>query len=199
MIDVYTKSYSSQNFFDYCAKWIDIQNHTLSKLHYFNLDAICAHFLRQKNEERDMPVLWHQCLLSFVKQYRTDLNDAQKDAIKELIRVIFIIIFSRYIYNFGIFLEEISEETRFFKFHFFRIFYLLKDSISEMLQEKIERRNFLEKERKRFKLIFPVPKPLPDFPWGRTRALRPSSRSSEAPEGRVQRRQRSARFHGVLA
>ena len=55
-------------------------------LPYKAIDAICAHFLRQKNEERDMPVLWHQCLLSFVKQYRTDLNDAQKDAIKELIR-----------------------------------------------------------------------------------------------------------------
>ncbi|KJH47871.1 hypothetical protein DICVIV_06066 [Dictyocaulus viviparus] len=39
-----------------------------------------------KNDERDMPVLWHQCLLSVCQHYKNDLSQDQKAAIIDLIR-----------------------------------------------------------------------------------------------------------------
>ncbi|VDP15305.1 unnamed protein product [Heligmosomoides polygyrus] len=39
-----------------------------------------------KNDERDMPVLWHQCLLAVCQRYKNDLSPEQKAAIMELIR-----------------------------------------------------------------------------------------------------------------
>ncbi|WKX99480.1 hypothetical protein Q1695_014397 [Nippostrongylus brasiliensis] len=55
-------------------------------LPYKAIDAIVAHFLRMKNDEREMPVLWHQCLLAVCQRYKNDLSPEQKEAIMDLIR-----------------------------------------------------------------------------------------------------------------
>lgn len=55
-------------------------------LPYKVIDALVAHFARQKNDEREMPVLWHQCLLSFCQRYKNDLSPEQKAKIYELVR-----------------------------------------------------------------------------------------------------------------
>ncbi|CAI4230415.1 unnamed protein product [Auanema sp. JU1783] len=55
-------------------------------LPYKAVDAVCNHFIRLKNDERDMPVLWHQCLLSFCQRYKNDLSPEQKTSIYDLIR-----------------------------------------------------------------------------------------------------------------
>jgi essential nuclear protein 1 len=48
------------------------------------MDALVFHFLRFKNEKRVLPVLWHQCLLSFVSIYAADISVEQKEALMEL-------------------------------------------------------------------------------------------------------------------
>ncbi|CAI5445294.1 unnamed protein product [Caenorhabditis angaria] len=55
-------------------------------LPYRAIDAVVNHFIRLKTDERDMPVLWHQCLLSLCQRYKNDLNAEQKSAIHDLIR-----------------------------------------------------------------------------------------------------------------
>ncbi|EYC20360.1 hypothetical protein Y032_0022g587 [Ancylostoma ceylanicum] len=55
-------------------------------LPYKAIDAIVSHFLRMKNDERDMPVLWHQCLLAVCQRYKNDLSQEQKAAIIDLTR-----------------------------------------------------------------------------------------------------------------
>uniref|UniRef100_A0A0K0DHL9 Bystin n=1 Tax=Angiostrongylus cantonensis TaxID=6313 RepID=A0A0K0DHL9_ANGCA len=57
-------------------------------LPYKVIDAIVSHFLRGylENDERDMPVLWHQCLLAVCQRYKNDLSREQKSAIMDLIR-----------------------------------------------------------------------------------------------------------------
>ncbi|CAB3403592.1 unnamed protein product [Caenorhabditis bovis] len=55
-------------------------------LPYRAIDAVVQHFVRLKNDERDMPVLWHQCLLALCQRYKNDLNKEQKSAIYDLIR-----------------------------------------------------------------------------------------------------------------
>lgn len=56
-------------------------------LPYRAVDGVVNHFIRLKTDERDMPVLWHQCLLALCQRYKNDLNAEQKAAIYELIRV----------------------------------------------------------------------------------------------------------------
>jgi len=48
------------------------------------MDALVFHFLRFKNEKRVLPVLWHQCFLSFVSIYAADISVEQKEALMEL-------------------------------------------------------------------------------------------------------------------
>ncbi|CAL2037279.1 unnamed protein product [Caenorhabditis brenneri] len=55
-------------------------------LPYRAVDGVVNHFIRLKTDERDMPVLWHQCLLALCQRYKNDLNAEQKAAIYELIR-----------------------------------------------------------------------------------------------------------------
>ncbi|PIO56719.1 hypothetical protein TELCIR_21880 [Teladorsagia circumcincta] len=55
-------------------------------LPYKAIDAIVSHFLRMKNDEREMPVLWHQCLLALCQRYKNDFSPEQKAAIMDLIR-----------------------------------------------------------------------------------------------------------------
>ncbi|KAK5969713.1 hypothetical protein GCK32_005406 [Trichostrongylus colubriformis] len=55
-------------------------------LPYKAIDAVVSHFLRMKNDEREMPVLWHQCLLALCQRYKNDFSPDQKSAIMDLIR-----------------------------------------------------------------------------------------------------------------
>jgi len=50
------------------------------------VDALVYHFLRFQYDKRELPVLWHQALLSFVQRYKEDLSSEQKDALYELLR-----------------------------------------------------------------------------------------------------------------
>lgn len=45
------------------------------------LDAVCDHFNKFKLEDRQLPVLFHQSLLTFVQRYKNDLSQEQKDAL----------------------------------------------------------------------------------------------------------------------
>ncbi|XP_038971082.1 bystin-like isoform X1 [Phoenix dactylifera] len=48
-------------------------------LPYRVLDAVVAHFLRFLEDERIMPVIWHQSLLAFVQRYKNELEKKDKD------------------------------------------------------------------------------------------------------------------------
>jgi len=51
------------------------------------IDALVFHFLSFRNETRELPVLWHQCFLTFAEIYRRDISSEQKESLLELIRV----------------------------------------------------------------------------------------------------------------
>ncbi|XP_076470459.1 bystin-like [Babylonia areolata] len=53
-------------------------------LSYSVVDAVCDHFLRFMRDERQMPVLWHQALLTFAQRYKGDLYQGQKDELYKL-------------------------------------------------------------------------------------------------------------------
>jgi len=55
-------------------------------LPYRVLDSISAHFMRFQSDSREMPVVWHQTLLTFVQRYKEDLTIEEKQAFKELMR-----------------------------------------------------------------------------------------------------------------
>ena len=55
-------------------------------LPYRVVDAVVFHFVRFATDERDLPVLWHQSLLTFVQRYKEDVSQEQKDAILQLVR-----------------------------------------------------------------------------------------------------------------
>ncbi|KAJ1137941.1 hypothetical protein NDU88_004335 [Pleurodeles waltl] len=50
------------------------------------VDALVFHFLAFRSDQRMLPVLWHQCLLTFVQRYKEDLSSEQKEALLELLR-----------------------------------------------------------------------------------------------------------------
>lgn len=51
------------------------------------LDALVAHFLSFRSEKRELPVLWHQSLLTLAQRYKADLSTEQKEAVLELIKI----------------------------------------------------------------------------------------------------------------
>uniref|UniRef100_A0A0K8TT50 Putative cell adhesion complex protein bystin n=1 Tax=Tabanus bromius TaxID=304241 RepID=A0A0K8TT50_TABBR len=55
-------------------------------LPYRVVDAAVFHFLRFQNDKREMPVLWHQSLLTFVQRYKNDISSEQKEALFALLR-----------------------------------------------------------------------------------------------------------------
>lgn len=55
-------------------------------LPYRVIDAVVFHFLGFANDPRDLPVLWHQSLLTFVQRYKEDISVEQKEALIELLR-----------------------------------------------------------------------------------------------------------------
>ncbi|XP_002735758.1 bystin-like [Saccoglossus kowalevskii] len=50
------------------------------------VDAVVHHFLRFLHDKRQLPVLWHQCLLTFVQRYKQDISTEQKEALIDLLR-----------------------------------------------------------------------------------------------------------------
>lgn len=55
-------------------------------LPYRVIDAIVYHFLRFSHDKRELPVLWHQALLTFVQRYKEDISGEQKEALFDLLR-----------------------------------------------------------------------------------------------------------------
>lgn len=55
-------------------------------LPYRVIDAAVFHFLRFEHDKREMPVLWHQSLLTFVQRYKNDISSEQKEALFALLR-----------------------------------------------------------------------------------------------------------------
>lgn len=55
-------------------------------LPYRVIDAAVFHFIRFEHDKREMPVLWHQSLLTFVQRYKNDISSEQKEALFSLIR-----------------------------------------------------------------------------------------------------------------
>lgn len=55
-------------------------------LPYRVIDAAVFHFLRFEHDKREMPVLWHQSLLTFVQRYKNDISSEQKEALYTLLR-----------------------------------------------------------------------------------------------------------------
>ncbi|XP_028160256.1 bystin [Ostrinia nubilalis] len=55
-------------------------------LPYRVVDSVVFHFLRFQMDPRNLPVLWHQALLTFVQRYKADISTEQRDALLELLR-----------------------------------------------------------------------------------------------------------------
>ncbi|RNA30901.1 Bystin [Brachionus plicatilis] len=55
-------------------------------LPYRVVDAVVNHFVQFMSESRQLPVLWHQSLLTFVQRYKSDVSSEQKEALLELIK-----------------------------------------------------------------------------------------------------------------
>ncbi|XP_076244398.1 bystin [Calliopsis andreniformis] len=55
-------------------------------LPYRVIDGVVFHFLRFERDPREMPVLWHQALLTFVQRYKSDISSEQKDGLLGLLK-----------------------------------------------------------------------------------------------------------------
>lgn len=55
-------------------------------LPYRVVDGAVFHFLRFETDQRELPTLWHQALLTFVQRYKNDISSEQRDALLQLIR-----------------------------------------------------------------------------------------------------------------
>lgn len=55
-------------------------------LPYRVIDAAVFHFLKFENDRRELPILWHQALLTFVQRYKNDISSEQKSALFQLVR-----------------------------------------------------------------------------------------------------------------
>ncbi|KAK3087531.1 hypothetical protein FSP39_007140 [Pinctada imbricata] len=55
-------------------------------LPYRVVDAVVFHFLKFTTDKRELPVLWHQSLLTFIQRYKEDISSEQKEALMELLR-----------------------------------------------------------------------------------------------------------------
>lgn len=55
-------------------------------LPYRVVDAAVFHFLRFQLDRRELPVLWHQSLLTFVQRYKGDVSTEQRETLLELLK-----------------------------------------------------------------------------------------------------------------
>jgi len=51
-----------------------------------NYVHIKIYFIRFERDTRELPVLWHQALLTFVQRYKSDISSEQKEALLGLLR-----------------------------------------------------------------------------------------------------------------
>ncbi|XAR52447.1 hypothetical protein NMG60_11020533 [Bertholletia excelsa] len=56
-------------------------------LPYRVLDAMVGHFMKFFDDERIMPVIWHQSLLAFVQRYKNELRKEDKVNLKNLVEI----------------------------------------------------------------------------------------------------------------
>merc|ERR1719367_2122467 len=55
-------------------------------LPYRVVDSVVFHFIRFRNEKRELPVLWHQSLLTFIQRYKGHISSEQKEALMEVLK-----------------------------------------------------------------------------------------------------------------
>ena len=55
-------------------------------LPYRVVDSVLAHFMAFLDDERDMPLVWHQALLVFVQRYKNEILAEDKEALRHLMR-----------------------------------------------------------------------------------------------------------------
>lgn len=55
-------------------------------LPYRVVDAVVDHYIRFEMDTRELPVLWHQALLTFVQRYKGDISYEQKDFLLDLLK-----------------------------------------------------------------------------------------------------------------
>jgi len=55
-------------------------------LPYRVIDALANHFVRFAIDDRELPVLWHQALLTFAQRYKSDISAEQRDALLDLLK-----------------------------------------------------------------------------------------------------------------
>ncbi len=58
-------------------------------LPYRVIDSLVEHFVKMKTDTRALPLLWHRSLLAFAQRYKMELEMAQKEQLKLLMRVQF--------------------------------------------------------------------------------------------------------------
>ena len=51
------------------------------------IDTLIEHFLGFLNDQRKLPVLWHQSFLTFAQRYKVEVTSEQKEALKQLMKV----------------------------------------------------------------------------------------------------------------
>lgn len=51
------------------------------------VNAVADHFIRFIDDTRQFPLLWHQCLLTYVQLYKADLSEEQKNSLLKLINI----------------------------------------------------------------------------------------------------------------
>eukprot|EP00955_Chlamydomonas_euryale_P063949 358823-Chlamydomonas_euryale.AAC.1 len=56
-------------------------------LPYRVIDALVDHFARFADDEREMPVVWHQSLLCFVQRYRDEVRPEDRATLRKLCAV----------------------------------------------------------------------------------------------------------------
>jgi essential nuclear protein 1 len=57
----------------------------LEKILIFDINGL----YRQRSHQEELPVSWHQSLLSFVEKYAKDISTEQREALLDLIKVSF--------------------------------------------------------------------------------------------------------------
>ncbi|XP_042239929.1 bystin-like [Homarus americanus] len=55
-------------------------------LPYRVIDACIYHFIKFEHDRRELPVLWHQALLTFVQRYKEDLAPDQKQSLLDVVK-----------------------------------------------------------------------------------------------------------------
>jgi essential nuclear protein 1 len=51
------------------------------------IEALCQHFCAFENDDRELPVIWHRSMLLFIQRYKFDLDQVQRKALKNLLKV----------------------------------------------------------------------------------------------------------------